>query len=111
MAKAFEDRIKKFDLDTAKIAGTESTAKTTSVASTTINAANSGVAARRPSIRVKNFCPSIFFCHGHKPLEQTKAAGGRFVALIIFVLNDLQPGVNQERTKDQEEKLELLEQL
>ena len=58
MAKAFEAKTRYGSWDTARIAGTESTAKMMSVTSTTNSAASSGVAARRPLIRVKNFCPS-----------------------------------------------------
>ena len=41
---------------TAKIAGTESTAKTTSVVATATNTASIGVASRRPAIRTKKRC-------------------------------------------------------
>ena len=46
----FEVKTMKGSLVTAKMAGMESTAKTTSVTSTVISAMNSGVAKRRPSL-------------------------------------------------------------
>ena len=50
MAKAFDANTRNGSCDTARIAGTESTAKITSVTSTTTSAASSGVAARLPSM-------------------------------------------------------------
>ena len=44
--------------DTARMAGTESTANTTSVASMRTSTTNSGVAIRRPLWRVNSFWPS-----------------------------------------------------
>ena len=58
IAKAFEANTRYGSFDTARIAGTESTAKITSVISITTSAANSGVAARVPLMRVKKCCPS-----------------------------------------------------
>ena len=50
----------------AKIAGIESTAKTTSVPSTTSRARNSGVTARRPPMRVKKRSPSLLLATRRK---------------------------------------------
>jgi hypothetical protein len=58
MAKAFELNTMNFSRLTARIAGTESTANTTSVASTSTSTANSGVATRLALRRVKSFWPS-----------------------------------------------------
>ena len=44
-------------------AGTESIANTTSVSSMAISASMSGVATRRPSMRVTNLCPSSLRVH------------------------------------------------
>ena len=49
MAKAFDENTMNCSWLTASTAGTQSTAKITSVASTSTSTANSGVASRRPS--------------------------------------------------------------
>ena len=49
---------------TASTAGTESTANSTSVVSTSTSTANSGVASRRPATRVHSFWPSYSLVEG-----------------------------------------------
>jgi hypothetical protein len=58
MAKAFEVNTRKGSSVTAKMAGIESTANTTSVVSTTRSTASRGVASSRPARRTTNRCPS-----------------------------------------------------
>ena len=58
MAKAFEENTMNGSRDTARMAGMESTAKTTSVVSTRMSTANRGVASSLPVRRVNSFCPS-----------------------------------------------------
>ena len=58
MAKAFELNTMNCSWDTPKMAGIESTANTTSVVSTMISTANSGVASRLPFRIVNSFWPS-----------------------------------------------------
>ena len=58
IANAFEANTRYGSFDTARIAGTESTAKITSVISTTNSAPSNGVAIFLPLTRVKNFWPS-----------------------------------------------------
>ena len=54
IANAFDENTRNGSWLTASTAGTESTAKITSVISMTTSAASNGVAARTPLIRVKN---------------------------------------------------------
>ena len=58
MANALDENTMNCSWLTASTAGTESTANTTSVASTRRSTAKSGVARRRPSIRVNSLAPS-----------------------------------------------------
>ena len=58
MAKAFEANTMNGSRLTARMAGTESTANTTSVASMRTSTANSGVATRFAFSRVNSFWPS-----------------------------------------------------
>ena len=58
MAKAFEANTMNGSRLTARIAGTESTANTTSVASMSTSTANSGVATRLAFRGVNSFWPS-----------------------------------------------------
>ena len=58
MAKAFELKTMNFSRLTARIAGTESMANTTSVASMSTSTANSGVATRFAFSSVNSFWPS-----------------------------------------------------
>ena len=58
MAKALAANTMNGSRLTARMAGTESTANTTSVASISTSTANSGVASRFPVPRVKSFWPS-----------------------------------------------------
>ena len=58
MANAFELKTMNFSRLTARMAGTESIANTTSVASISTSTANSGVANRLAFRLVKSFCPS-----------------------------------------------------
>jgi hypothetical protein len=57
IANAFDVNTKKVSEVTAKIAGIESTAKITSVVSTTTSTASNGVARRLPASRTVNRCP------------------------------------------------------
>lgn len=57
MAKALDVKTRNGSVVTAKMAGMESTAKSTSVVSTTTRAASSGVASHRPPSRTKKRCP------------------------------------------------------
>ena len=66
MAKTFEVKTMNGSRVTPKIAGIESTANTTSVTSTTTRTRSSGVASRRPSMRVKNLSPSYAPDNGTK---------------------------------------------
>ena len=68
MAKAFEAKTMNCSRLTARTAGTESTAKTTSVASMSTSTANSGVASRSLPLRsswVNSFWPSYSVGGGH----------------------------------------------
>ena len=58
MANAFDVKTMNGSCVTAKIAGIESTANTTSAKSTSSSVTNSGVAARAPSTIVKKRSPS-----------------------------------------------------
>ena len=58
MAKAFDENTMNCSWLIASTAGTLSTAKMTSVSSTSTSTANSGVARRRPLIRVNRCGPS-----------------------------------------------------
>ena len=58
MAKALDENTMNVSRLTARIAGTESTAKTTSVASMSTRTANSGVASFLPFSFVNSFWPS-----------------------------------------------------
>ena len=58
MAKAFDEKTRNGSRLTARMAGTESTAKITSVASMRTSTVNRGVASRLPFSLVKSFCPS-----------------------------------------------------
>ena len=64
MAKAFEANTMNCSWLIASTAGTESTAKTTSVASINTSTANSGVASRLPFCFVKSFWPSYLSVDG-----------------------------------------------
>src|SRR5829696_7775072 len=91
IAKMFEVKTMSGSFVTAKIAGTESTAKITSVASRKTRATSSGVAKFLPSIRVKNFPPSSAGVTGitrHQPDQQVL-----FRMDTLFLReDDLQPG-------------------
>ncbi len=57
---------------TAKMAGIESTAKSTSVNSITTSTSRRGVAMRTPFLMVKNFCPSYSELTGISRLTRRK---------------------------------------
>ncbi len=73
MAKAFDVNTRNGSRVTARMAGIESTAKTTSVSSTMTSATNSGVAYRRPSLRTKKRARSSSGVTGTK--RRTSLAG------------------------------------
>ncbi len=73
MANAFEVNTMKGSRVTARIAGIESTANTTSVSSTITSPTNSGVACRRPSMRTKKRARSSESVTGTK--RRTRRAG------------------------------------
>ena len=71
MAKAFDANTMNCSRLTARTAGTESTAKITSVASISTSTANSGVASRLPSmLAVNSFCPSYSVGGRHDPAHE-----------------------------------------
>ena len=96
---------------TARTAGTESTANTTSVASMSTSTANSGVATRLAFRRVNSFWPSYSSVVG--TILRTSAHRDVVVVvdlLVLVVAGDLHRGVEQERAEDVQHPLEVLDQ-
>ena len=110
MAKAFDAKTRNGSRDTARMAGIESTAKTTSVVSTRIRTAKSGVASRAPVRRVNIFCPSYSVVEG--TTRRTSFEDGIVLGMDLGarVAGDLDRRVQQEGAEDVEHPVEGLDQ-
>ena len=110
MANALEANTRYVSFDTARIAGTESTAKMMSVISTTNSAASKGVAARRPLTRVKNFCPSSSSLTGMILRSNAEPARRFVLCLVGAVADDLGARVDEEDAEHQQQPPEAADQ-
>ena len=109
MAKALDENTMNCSRLTARMAGIESTANTTSDDSTTISTASSGVASRLPFWTVNRFWPSYSVVDGIDPVHQLEDGVVVGVDLLVAGPEQLDRGVEQERAEDVDDPAEPLE--
>ena len=95
---------------TASTAGTLSTAKMTSVSSTSTSTANSGVASRRPLIRVNRCGPSRRSVLGIDPVDELEEPAVARIDVLVVGEHHTRRGEQQERPEHVEDPVEPLDQ-